>query len=208
MIQRRSVLVMGLLGLLATAPLVADTLYLRSGRKVEGALVGYRGDTIEFRERGRRGAVKQYDRREVRAIEFDDRSNGDDDRLSDAQARPGGLREREVVVSADVAWNDTGIDVRAGQTVYFAATGTVSWGPKRKDGPAGEEGSPHNPGRPIPSRPAAALIGKIGDGSMDIFFIGDDRGPVRLRAGGRLYLGVNDDYIQDNHGNFRVVIAY
>lgn len=208
MIHRRSVLLLGLFGLLATAPLVADTLYLRSGRKVEGELVGYRGDTIEFRERGRRGAVRQYDRREVRTIEFDDRSRGDDDRSVDGQTRPGGLREREVVVSADVAWNDAGIDVRAGQTIYFAATGTVTWGPNRKDGPAGEDDSPHNPGRPIPSRPAAALIGRIGDGSTDIFFIGDDRGPMHLRASGRLYLGVNDDYLQDNRGNFRVVVSY
>ena len=40
-------------------------------------------------------------------------------------SRPGGMRERQVIVSADVDWNDAGIDVRAGQTVYFEAQGRV-----------------------------------------------------------------------------------
>ncbi len=201
----RRALTLGVVLVLASAAAIADTLHLRSGRRVEGELVGVRGDTIEFRDGGSRGRVRQYDRREVRAIELDDRTRNEG---RAGGVRPGGLREREVVVSGDVAWNDTGIDVRAGQTVYFSATGTVWWGPNRKDGPEGEENSPRNPGRPIPSRPAAALIGRVGEGSTDYVFIGDDRGPVRLRATGRLFLGINDDYLQDNRGNFRVAISY
>jgi hypothetical protein len=122
--------------------------------------------------------------------------------------RPSGLREREVVVSGDVAWIDTGIDVRGGQSIYCTARGTVWWGPGRKDGPEGEHNSPHNPTRPIPNRPAASLIGKIGNDSSDYFFIGDEKGAIRLRASGRLYLGVNDDVLRDNRGNFRVTVAY
>jgi len=110
-----------------------------------------------------------------------------------------------VIVSADAAWNDAGIDVRAGQTVYFEAQGRVRWGRDRQDGPAGERNSPSNPNRPMGNRNAAALIGKIGN---DMFFIGDETGPVRMRAAGRLYLGVNDDVLTDNSGNFRVVVYY
>jgi hypothetical protein len=58
------------------------------------------------------------------------------------------------------------------------------------------------------NRPAAALIGKVGTSSGDFFFIGDEQGPIRMRASGRLYLGINDDYLADNSGNFRVVIHY
>ena len=29
-----------------------------------------------------------------------------------------------------------------------------------------------------------------------------------MRSGGRLYLGVNDDVLTDNSGNFRVVVYY
>ncbi len=60
-------------------------------------------------------------------------------------------------------------------------------------------------GRPIPSRPGAALIGRIGE---DPFFIGDGGGPVRMRQSGRLYLGINDDYLADNSGHFRVTVYH
>ena len=59
----------------------------------------------------------------------------------------------------------------------------------------------------MPNRNAAALIGRIGEDG-DPFFIGNDTGPIRMRAAGRLYLGINDDYLQDNTGSLRVVIMY
>ena len=48
----------------------------------------------------------------------------------------------------------------------------------------------------------AALIGRIGT-STDYFFVGDDRGAIRVRSSGRLFLGINDDYLQDNTGVLR-----
>jgi len=47
----------------------------------------------------------------------------------------------------------------------------------------------------------------VGDGDAP-FFAGSDRGPYEMRGSGRLYLGVNDDYLQDNSGTFRVVVSY
>lgn len=204
--------------------LSADSLTLRDGRRLSGELVSVRGDVIEFREHGVFSSrVLRLNRDEVRRIELDDSVASDRDRRddryvpepdrdrardrADAGFRPG-MREREVVVSGDVPWVDTGIEVRAGQAVQFVARGTVWWGPNRKDGPEGEKNSPHNPGRPMPNRPAAALIGKIGPSSTDYFFIGDEQGPIRVRSSGRLFLGVNDDMLRDNHGNFRVVVSY
>lgn len=195
--------------------LSADTLVLRDGRRVNGDLLSIRNGVIEFQERATFSSrVVRIPRDEVRRIEFDE--DGDEryvperpvERPGFGRERPNGLREREVVVSGDVAWNDTGIEVRAGQTVYFVARGTVWWGPGRKDGPKGEGGSPRNPNRPIPNRPAASLIGKVGQGSSDYFFIGDEQEGIRMRASGRLFLGVNDDVLTDNRGNFRVVVAY
>jgi len=199
---------------MGAAALYADTLVLRDGRRIEGALVAVRGGTIEFEEQrlfgGRR--VVRFDRDEVRRIEIDERSESSAREEGEsgggyASERPRGLREREVNVPADLAWTDTGIDLRSGQAVYFNAAGSVRWGKDRKDGPEGEGGSHHNPNRPIPSRPGAALIGKVGGGS-DVFFIGKDEGPIRMRGSGRLYLGVNDDYLLDNSGSFRVVVFY
>ena len=206
----------------ATAMLSADTLVLRSGERIEGQLVAIRDGVVEFEARGR-GAFSgrerlRLERDDVLRIEFDDGRRGGsnfdsrDDRGRDTRddrtaRRPSGLRERDVSVDSWVAWKDTGIDVRAGQAVYFSATGRVRWGPSRQDGPAGERNSPRNDQRPMPSRSAAALIGKVGDGD-DYFFIGDDEGAIRMRSSGRLHLGVNDDYLKDNTGSFRVTVYY
>jgi hypothetical protein len=194
------------LALALPAGLQADVLYLRDGSRVTGEVIGMRSGTIEFEERRSFGSGRtlRFDRNEVTRIEFENTRYGGGNNNSD-NGRPSGMREKQTIVSAAVAWNDTGIDVRAGQTVFFEATGQVRWGKDRRDGPAGERNSPHNPNRPMGNRNAAALIGKIGS---DTFYIGDEGGPVRLRSSGRLYLGVNDDVLTDNSGNFRVVVYY
>ena len=187
------------------ALLHADTLVLRDGRRVEGTLLSVRDGVVEFEvQRGFGGRDRvRLDRDEVVRIEFDDPRN----RPGDVGGRPSGLRERDVRVDARRGWTDTGVDVRAGQTVYFDATGRVRWGPGRQDGPEGEHDSPRNDGRPIPSRPAAALIGRVGE-TNDYFFIGESGEGIRVRASGRLYLGINDDYLNDNSGAFSVTVLY
>jgi hypothetical protein len=188
--------------------LVADTLVLRDGTRLRGEFIAYRNGTIEFEERRGFGGGRtlRLDREEVVRIEFDDYTGGGGGPIGGGN-RPGGTRERQVFVSASTRWSDTGVDVRQGQTVYFQASGEVTWGPGRRDGPEGERNSPYNPARPLSNRPAAALIGKVGQ-AEDIFFIGGDTGPVRVRNSGRLYLGINDDALGDNRGNFRVVVYY
>ena len=54
----------------------------------------------------------------------------------------------------------------------------------------------------------ASLIGRIGADSGDYFFIGNEKGALRMRGAGRLFLGINDDYLEDNRGNFRVTGYY
>jgi hypothetical protein len=194
----------------AESGMLADVLVLRDGRRVDGVLVGVRGDTIEFEHQaGRdRGRVIRYERADVRTIEFDNGSFGN--RYRD-DALPGGgrtvLRERSVLVDSRTAWTDTNIDIRSGQQVLFTATGQIRWGPNRRDGAGGERNSPYNQGRPMPDRNAAALIGKIGENG-DPFFIGDAKEALRVRGSGRLYLGLNDDYLGDNSGPLKVVVAY
>ena len=187
--------------------LQADTLLLRNGSRVQGELVAVRNGTIEFEERRSFGGSRtlRFDRDEVARIEIEDYRNNSSSDFPNGNGRPSGMREKQVIVSGDVDWNDTGLDVRAGQSVYFEATGQVRWGKDRRDGPAGERNSPSNPNRPMGNRNAAALIGRIGN---DMFFIGDDTGPVRIRNSGRLQLGINDDVLTDNSGNFRVVVYY
>jgi len=188
----------------------ADTLFLQNGQRIEGLLVGVRGSSIEFEQReGGRTRTLRLERYEVRRIEIDDRGDGGGSGGNwDGSGGSGsGMRERTVNVSANEEWTDTGIELRRGQELRFRASGKVRWGPGRSDGPAGEGGDHYNANRPLPDRPAASLIGRLGDRN-DVFFIGGDSGPIRARDGGRLYLGVNDDYLLDNSGSFRVTIYY
>ena len=190
-----------------TTALVADTLVLRNGTRIEGELLSVRNGVVEFEERrgSGRGRRVEFDVDEVVRIDFERTRSSDRD---DARGRPFGMRERTAIVNSNSAWTDTSVDVRAGQTIYFEATGEVRWGRDRRDGPAGENNSPRNANRPMPNRPAVALIGKIGSESTDYFFIGDEQGPIRVRATGRLYLGLNDDVLTDNVGTLRVVIYH
>ena len=193
----------------AGATLVADTLYLRNGTRLEGDVIGLRDDVIEFAEHRGFGQprVRQFDRRDVLRIDFDVR-RADPPYGRGRSGRGAGLRERVVTVRATTGWTDAGIDVRVGQELYFEAAGEIRWGPgDRRDGPDGERNSPYNANRPMPNRPAGALIGRIGD-TNDFFFIGTAADPIRVRASGRVFLGINDDVFTDNVGTFRVVVYY
>jgi hypothetical protein len=206
---RVRMLVTGLLVAAAAVMVSADTLVFRDGHEVRGQLVAVRNGMIEFQERGGFGGrTLRVSRDEVRRIEIEDFGPGGDDRAGRGWGgRRGGMREREVRVSADRPWTDTGIDVRDGQVVYFEARGEIVWGPGREDGPQGERNSSFNAGRPIPNRPGGSLIGRVGPG-RDVFFIGNERDGVRVRGDGRLFLGVNDDYLQDNRGFWTVTVSY
>jgi len=208
--MRRSIAVVTAMIVVASATPWADTLVLRDGRRVQGELIGVSGRDIEFEERGgwnRR--VVRIPRRDIVRLEFDEGGQSfdrDDRRDNDDGGPRRGMRERQVNVTAREAWSDTGIDVRAGQQIYFQASGETRWGPSRRDGAAGENNSPYNAGRPLPDRPGAALLGRVGE--RDLFFIGDQAGPFRVRSNGRLYLGINDDVLTDNSGALRVTVSY
>lgn len=209
--MKRRIAVVSALLLVAGTVVWADTLVLRDGRRIQGELIGVSGRDIEFEERaGFNRRVVRVPRRDVVRIEFDDERDRDDrdrgDDRDDFTGIPRGMRERQVNVTAREPWTDSGIDVRAGQTIYFQANGETRWGPSRRDGAAGERNSPYNAGRPLPDRPGAALLGRIGE--RDVFFIGDQPGPFRARSSGRLYLGINDDVLTDNSGALRVVVSY
>ena len=57
---------------------------------------------------------------------------------------------------------------------------------------------------PIPTVPVGALIGRVGNGQP--FPIGDTTQAFDMPDNGRLFLGVNDDHVADNSGNFVVKI--
>jgi hypothetical protein len=112
-----------------------------------------------------------------------------------------------VVVRATDAWTDVGLTVRAGEMLTFAASGTIrmSANPDDTATPRGAKSGRLAPNAPMPDEVAGALIARVGNSRP--FLIGDQAGPVRMPATGRLFLGVNDDHVNDNMGMFRVTIG-
>ena len=210
--KRYFLVAISVLGSIST--LSADTLILRDGSRVEGQLISVRDGVIEFIEGSAFGGGRsvRLSRNDVLGIEFNPNASNSGSfpapNNTQGGGRPSGLRERQVTVAANVLWTDTNVVVQSGQDVFFEATGEINWGPGRRDGPGGEQNSPNNPNRPIPSRPGGALIGRVGEGSSDFFFIGTDRNRIRMRSSGRLSLGINDDVLGDNGGSFRVIVRY
>ena len=132
---------------------------------------------------------------------------------------------RTLEVPASRRWTDTGLDVRRGEPLHIEAEGVASvvgwrvkewlWGLSvdRRVGPAGTYVWPRRyrvRGRfPLPAMaegpfPAFGLIGKIGEDG-EPFSIGG-RFDGKAPASGRLWLGLNDDYLPDNRGAFRVTV--
>jgi hypothetical protein len=109
-------------------------------------------------------------------------------------------------VNGTERWTDTAIDVRAGDTLVFDAQGTVRLSDYVED--IAEAGGARSGRRaaeaPLVNQTAGALIGRIGN--SDTFFVGNRRS-VRAPASGRLFLGVNDDYLGDNSGDFQVNVT-
>jgi len=121
---------------------------------------------------------------------------------------PAGRAGRMITVSTAERWTDSGIDVTAGDVVSFSVAGTVSLGDDRSFGAEGDlDAATPAPRRPMTDRPAGALIGRIGNSPDDTFFIGAERLPFRVRTSGRLYLGINDDTLDDDDGAFQVAVT-
>jgi hypothetical protein len=55
-------------------------------------------------------------------------------------------------------------------------------------------------GSPLPQNYAGALIAKVGDSAP--FPIGNNTAPVTMPSAGQLYLGINDDEVSDNRGEY------
>jgi hypothetical protein len=109
-------------------------------------------------------------------------------------------------VSATDRWTNTGIQVRAGDRISFDANGSIRLSADGNDRatPAGAAGR-FAPTAPFPRRPAGMLIARIDDSGP--IPVGDLRVIARAPVSGTLYLGVNDDHLSDNNGEFYVSVV-
>jgi len=117
----------------------------------------------------------------------------------------GGYAGPTFVVNAAQRWTDTGIDIHAGDTMTFDAQGTIRLSADANDiaDPLGSHQARRAANAPLRDASAGALIARIGNA---VILIGDHRTITQYPFSGRLYLGVNDDYLNDNSGQFTVSV--
>lgn len=111
-----------------------------------------------------------------------------------------------VMVNAQHRWTDAVLDVRAGDVITFEASGSIvmSEGTTDTAGPAGSTRGRRAPDAPILNQLAGGLLARIG--TYGPIWIGDRR-TLTAPVSGRLYLGVNDDHLPDNDGQFAVIVG-
>lgn len=126
--------------------------------------------------------------------------------LGGAQSTQAAPATQTVRVNSQARWTDTGITVNRGDTITFNAQGQIQMSDNGQDlaGASGAISRRMAPDAPIKGVFAGALIGQVG--GSPAFAIGDQRSIV-APISGRLYLGVNDDYLLDNRGEFVVQVG-
>ena len=112
---------------------------------------------------------------------------------------------RTITVPANQQWTATGIKVRQGQTLTLTTSGEVQFSADANDrASAAGHGDKRVPGAPLPQAFAGALIGRIDNGQP--FGVGNQTS-IRAPGNGQLFLGINDDNVSDNAGQFQVSIV-
>ena len=131
--------------------------------------------------------------------------------------------EKTVAVPAAAGWVDTGIDVEPGQELRFTAAGRIDLQKGNPEASCGPEGIDLvTVEQPVPNANLGALIGKVvqlvarridEDSGMEVrdeifvlFTVGPE-GALTVPFKGRLYLGVNENVLRDNGGEYSVVVV-
>jgi hypothetical protein len=167
----------------------------------------YRGGDTNYQDGFERGYQDGYGRSRYQTDGggyFPNRGNS-----GPADTRDGvGPQTRTFVVPSTNQWTPTGIRVNQGDHVRFESTGEIQLRPASFNDKANVAGSLTGrkaPNSPIPTALAGALIGRIDSGQP--WGLGNLTDVV-MPASGLLYLGINDDVLTDNSGQFTVKISW
>jgi hypothetical protein len=116
------------------------------------------------------------------------------------------VSESGVRVPGNAAWVATPLFVRRGDLVTVSTSGQVQLSDDPEDVAisAGSLRQRRSDRSPMPQHLAGALIGKVGSSAP--FPIGN-QAQFTAPANGQLYLGINDDHVADNRGEFVVNVS-
>ena len=125
-----------------------------------------------------------------------------------AQTTPEPAKELDVAASQD--WVDSGVDLRAGDSIRIATAGTLNLGLGKSAGPQGAQRGFRDllKNYPVNEAGLGAVIGRIGSSDTAVpFLIGPSR-QVQIPRAGRLFLGVNKTGNDQLNGSFHVTVAF
>src|ERR1700676_701693 len=117
---------------------------------------------------------------------------------------------KELDVAASQGWIDTAIDLRAGDSVQFTATGTLNLGLGKSTGPQGAQRGFRDLLKSYPVNEAGlgAAIGRIGSSDAAVpFLIGASR-QLQVTRGGRLFVSVNKTGSDQPDGSFHIKVEF
>jgi hypothetical protein len=185
----------------------AHLVWLRNGETISGEFSDISGTaplqiTIKTSSGDRRFASNEISRIVLARTNDAVATSG----TSQTTSAPSTTQRGGIVVPANRAWTQAGIRVRSGEWVAFDSTGEIrlTTDPADIASPSGAASNRTAEKAPIPSAPIGTLIGRIGDGQP--FVIGNQT-RVQMPAAGVLFLGINDDHLADNAGDFRVQVT-
>lgn len=166
-----------------------------------------------------RGSFTVQIKRERDLTALDDQNDTNRPRNPGGRSRtrqPVETTQREVTINVPGTsrGTDTGIDVRAGDQIFFTASGTIIAG--QRVGQVGPEGATSTGfgavvnARPVPSAGVGALIAliRMANGQLSQPYLVGSQLAGTIPVDGRLILLVNDDNYSDNSGSFSVRIKY
>jgi hypothetical protein len=116
---------------------------------------------------------------------------------------------KELDLMGDQSWLDTGVDLRAGDSVRISAIGSLRFSSSAANGPAGLPRGWRDLVRSLPVNDAGrgALLARIGDRDASrAFTVGEAREMAAI-SNGRLFLGTNRESGDSATGSYHVTIV-
>jgi hypothetical protein len=184
---------------------------LRGGESMQGRFADIRGGETENAEEPH-ALIFRTTAGEERRVSLDNVARiyfGNFPTTTTADSSPGAsagdpLPAGAIRVPGNSAWVATPLTVRKGDMVVFNVSGQIQLSSDANDVAvsAGSLTQRRAANSPLPQNLAGALIARVGNSAP--FPIGNVTTPVTMPADGQLYLGVNDDEVGDNRGEFIV----
>ena len=182
--------------------------FLRNGSNWSGQFVDVRGGEASAAPGTRHALIFRASNGEERRVDLDQVGRiylGNYPYTAAVNDPPAAVPRGGIRVPGNATWVPTGILVRRGERLSFNTSGQVQLSEDGGD-VAEAAGSPRGrraAGSPLPNDLVGALIARIGNSAP--FAIGNQT-MVTMPARGELFLGVNDDHVNDNRGEFVVQI--